>query len=339
LPRRAENAPAFAPAVAVVVVLVLCSACGRGGRRDADSAVVVSGNIEVTDAQLAFKIPGRLVERAADEGGRVEKGKLVARLDDAELVQELAARRADQAVTEAALAGLEAGSRPQEIASAEAALRSAEAERERARLEFKRQEELRATDAVSDREFEAAQAQVRVAEARVGEASERLALVREGPRRETIAQARARVEQAKAGVALAETRLANARIDAPFSGVVLEKHAEPGEFLAAGAPVLTIADLSHVWLRAYVNQTDLGRIKLGQTVEVRTDTFPDKTYTGRLAFISDEAEFTPKTVQTSKERVTLVFRIKIALENASGELKPGMAADATLQPAASTGMK
>ena len=145
---------------------------------------------------------------------------------------------------------------------------------------------------------------MRVAEARVGEASERVALVREGPRRETIAQARARVAQSRAGVSLAEVRLTNTRLEAPFSGIVLEKHAEPGEFVAAGAPVITIADISHVWLRAYVNQTDLGRIHIGQSVEVRTDTDRNKTYTGRLAFISSEAEFTPKTVRASRRNAS-----------------------------------
>jgi HlyD family secretion protein len=315
---------------------ILISACARGGRADGD-AIVVSGNIEVIDAQLAFKIPGRLVERAADEGDKITAGQLIARLDDVELTQQLDLRRAELAAAEAGLAELVAGSRPQEIAAAEATLRSAEAERDRAALEERRQRELHATNASSDRELETAQAQLRVAEAHANEARERLALVREGPRQEAIAQARARVAQAGAAVALAESQVGNARLIAPFSGVVIERHAEPGEFVSAGAPILTVADTSRVWLRAYVNQTDLGRIKRGQPVEVRTDSYPDKTYTGRLTFIADEAEFTPKTVQTAKERVTLVYRIKIDLDNASGELKPGMAADATIRPSAGAG--
>ena len=327
--RRSVTRFTFASALAV---WLLAAGCTRADR-SADGPILVSGNIEVTDARLAFKIPGRLIERTVDEGERVTAGQLVARLDASELEQLLALRKGERAAAQAQLAELEAGSRPQEIASAEAALRSAEAERERARLEFKRQQDLLATDAVSDREFEAAQAQLRVAEARSAEAKERLALVREGPRQETIAQARARVASAEASVALAETQLDNSRLEAPFAGVVLERHAGPGEFVATGAPIVTIADTSRVWLRAYVNQTDLGRIRLGQDVDVRTDTFPGKTYRGRLSFISSEAEFTPKTVQTQKERVKLVFRVKIDLENTAGELKPGMAADATITPA------
>lgn len=313
----------------VLATVFLAVGCERQ-EREGGGAIILSGNIEVIDAQLSFKIGGRLVERTVDEGDEVKSGQVIAKLDDAELRHQLDARRADLRATEAMLAELKAGSRVEEIATAEAALRSAEAQLNRAKLEFKRREELRASDSISVREFEIAQADLEVAQARVEEVSEQLSLVREGPRKETIDQASARVSQAQAAVALAESQLANTILSAPFDGVVLEKHAEPGEFRAAGGPVLTVADTSTVWMRAYINQTDLGRITLGQDVEVRTDSFPGKTYRGKLSFISSEAEFTPKSVQTTKERVTLVFRIKIELDNASGELKPGMAADATL---------
>jgi len=229
------------------------------------------------------------------------------------------------------LAELEAGSRPQEIAAVEAAQRSAEAERDRIRLDFARQRELRGKEAISDREFESAQAQLQVAEARVAEIAEQVKLLREGPRAETIAQARARVEQARAAGALAATRLENTRLLSPLTGVVLSHHVEPGEFVSAGTPVATVADTAQVWLRAYVNQTDLGRIRLGQKIDVRTDTFPDKSYAGTVAFIASEAEFTPKTVQTPKERVKLVFRVKIDVANPNDELKPGLPADAIIQ--------
>jgi HlyD family secretion protein len=263
----------------------------------------------------------------------VTANQLVARLDDAEQTQELALRRAELAGAEAALAELVSGSRPQEIASAEATLRSAEAERDRARLDFTRQQELLSRAAIANREFEAAQAQVKVADARVAEAAERLKLVREGPRTETIRQARARTDQARASVALAETRLENARLLSPLSGVVLSHNIEPGEFVAAGTPVVTVADTAHMWVRAYLNQTDLGRIRHGQKVAIRTDTFPNKTYEGTIGFISSEAEFTPKTVQTPKERVKLVFRIKVDVANPNDELKPGMPADVVISTA------
>ncbi|HEY0946490.1 MAG TPA: HlyD family efflux transporter periplasmic adaptor subunit [Opitutaceae bacterium] len=300
--------------------------CSRG-RGERDGNLTLSGNIEVTDAQLGFKVAGRVVERRVFEGDRVTAGQLIARLDDAEQKAEVALRRAELAGAEAALAELEAGSRPQEIAAAEASLASTEADRERATLEFARQRELLAKDAISQRDFETTQAQIKVADARVNEAGERLKLVREGPRVETIHQARARVEQARASLALAETRLANTELSSPLAGVVLSHDIEPGEFVSPGTPVITVADTAHVWVRVYLNQTDLGRVRHGQKVEVRTDTFPDKTYEGTIGFIASEAEFTPKTVQTQKERVKLVFRLKVDVANPDDEFKPGMPAD------------
>jgi HlyD family secretion protein len=231
------------------------------------------------------------------------------------------------------LAELEAGSRPQEVAAAEATLRSAEAERDRARLDFTRKQELFKHDAISSRDLETTQAQLKVAEARTAEIGERLKLVREGPRAETITQAKARVAQAAAALALAETRLENTKLTSPLAGVVLSHNIEPGEFVAAGTPIVTVADTAHLWVRAYISQTDLGRIQHGEKVAVRTDTFPGKSYDGTIGFIASEAEFTPKTVQTPKERVKLVFRIKVDLVNANDELKPGMPADVVI-PAA-----
>ena len=320
---RPDRSARFVLAAGIAALLLL-AACAGGNRSD---ALTLSGNLEVTDAQLGFKVSGRVVERTVSEGDRVQAGQLIARLDDAEQKDQLALRRAELAGAAAALAELEAGSRPQEIAAAAATLHSAEAERERARLDFARQQELRRKDAIADRELEAAQAQLQVAAARTAEAAERLKLVQEGPRTEDIAQARARLDQARAAVALAQTQLDNTRLTSPLTGVVLSHNIEPGEFVSPGTPVVTVADLAHVWVRAYIAQTDLGRIAHGQKVEVRTDTFPGKIYDGTIGFIASEAEFTPKTVQTAKERVKLVFRIKVDIANPRDELKPGMAAD------------
>jgi HlyD family secretion protein len=321
--------PASAACLAAALLLGACS--GRDG--SGPGSLTLSGNIEVNEAQLGFKVPGRVIERLVTEGDRVRSGQLVARLDGTEQQQQLALYRAELAGAEAAYAELQAGSRPQEIAAAEATLHSVEADRDRLRLDFARQKELRGKDAIADREFEASQAELNVAEARSAEAAERLKLVQAGPRIEEVSQGRARVDQARAAVALAETQVENTRLVSPLDGVVLSKDIEPGEYVSPGTPVVTVADIAHVWVRAYVNQTDLGRVRLGQKVAVHTDTFPDKTYEGTIGFIASEAEFTPKTVQTTKERVKLVFRIKIDLANPNDELKPGMPADAFI-PAA-----
>jgi HlyD family secretion protein len=328
---KSRNAPTSrsALAAALIALSLLAASCSGPGE---DGTIRVSGNIEVDDARLAFKVPGIVVERAVSEGGTVTQGQIVARLDDTEQVQQVEVQRAEVAAAAAVLADLEAGSRPQEIESAKATVESTAAEARRAALEFERQRELRESRTISAREFEVAEAALAVAQARAAEATERLKLIVEGPRVETINQARARLEQARAALALAERRLEFTKLVSPLTGVVLSKNIEPGEYVAPGTAVITVADTSKVWLRAFVNETDLGKIHLGQPVEVSADSFPGKIYRGTLAFIASEAEFTPKTVQTNKERVKLVFRVKIDLENEHGELKPGMPADAVIKP-------
>jgi HlyD family secretion protein len=163
-------------------------------------------------------------------------------------------------------------------------------------------------------------------------ARERLELLRAGPREDALAAAEADVEQARAALAAARTRLAEARLTSPIDGLVLHKHMEVGETVNPGVPVLTLVDPSDMWLRAYVPETDLGRVKVGQAAAVSVDAFPGRTFPGTVTEIASQAEFTPKNVQTRKERVNLVFRIKIAVQNADGTLKPGLPADAELRP-------
>ncbi|NLH74467.1 MAG: HlyD family efflux transporter periplasmic adaptor subunit [Verrucomicrobia bacterium] len=299
-------------------------------------AVRVSGNIEVTEVELSFKVAGRLVRRAVSEGDLVRDGELVAQLDPTEFEQEAALRRAEVSVARAMLAELEAGARPQEIAQAEAALELAKAEEEKWRLEHSRQRELHRQGVTTDREYELAEAAWKSAAAKVREASERLALLVQGPRQEQIDQARARLEQAQHGLALAETRLREATLVSPLSGIVLSENVQSGEYVLPGTGVVTVGDLSRPWLRAYINETDLGRVKLGQRVIVTTDTWPNKAYEGRVTFISSVAEFTPRNVQTHEERVKLVYRIKVGLANPRLELKPGMPADGIIDTSGPT---
>ena len=320
----------------IVLLVIVAAAAGMAVKHfsnpsDSDSSrVSVSGNIEVIDAEVSFKIAGRVEAREVTEGETVKTGQVVARLEKSDLAQEVALRRADVQYARAVLAELEAGTRPEEIAQAAAALELAKAEAERARLEFVRQQELRKQAVATDREFEVADTSFKTSQAKVREADERLKLLKKGPRQEAIDQARARLEQAKQALLLAETRLGYAVIVSPLTGLVLSKNIEPGEYVAPGTPVVTVGDLEHPWLRAYINETDLGRVKVGQRVTVTTDTYPDRKYEGEVTFISSQAEFTPKNVQTKKERVKLVYRIKIEIPNPRRELKPGMPADAEI---------
>ncbi len=299
--------------------------------KKSSGVIRVSGNIEATTVELSFKIPGRVLERPLDEGETVRAGQLVARLDSEDLRHEVAARRAEVDAAKAALAELEAGYRKEEIAQADAALRRIEADARRIKTDFARQQALYRREVISRREFDASRASYEESLASVREAKERLAMLRKGPRIEDIDQARARLRDAEAILDLAKTRLAYATLVSSVSGLVLSKNIEPGEQVAAGTPVVTVGMLDEVWVRAYISETDLGRVKVGQKAWVTTDTYPGRKYPGYISFISSEAEFTPKNVQTEKERVKLVYRIKIVISNPNMELKPGMPADGEIQ--------
>ncbi|HEY9723249.1 MAG TPA: efflux RND transporter periplasmic adaptor subunit [Oscillatoriaceae cyanobacterium] len=294
-------------------------------------ALQVSGTIETTTADVGFVEGGRVLARPVDEGQTVHKGQLLATLDTATLQDQLAARQADVAMAQASLADAQAGARPKEIDAADAALAQAQALAADAADRYERNERLYREGAVSAQDHEAARQADVAAQAAVNGAAARLKLLQEGSRPQQIAEARAREQQAEAALALTRTQLAQARVVAPMDGVVLAKHVEPGEVVAPGAPAVTIARLDDVYLRAYVPETDLGRVKLGQTVDVTSDTFPSKAYAGRVSFISDQAEFTPRTVETRQERVKLVYRVRIDVANPRFELKPGMPADATIR--------
>lgn len=310
-----------------------------------DNTLSLSGNIEVTDVRLGFKIPGMLESRLVEEGDHVDKGQLIARLEDSD--QRLALRQAQANLEYAGsvLKDLEAGSRDQEIAGSRSELNRAKAGLGTARVQFQqarsdrdRFKGLYDQGSISLREYEVYNTQYKIAlnarkqaQSSLETARQHVSLVEEGVRPERLDQARSRLKIAREGLRQAELHLEYTRLYFPSDGVVLSTSAHPGEYLIPGSPVITAADLSRPWLRAYVNETDLGRIKLNQPAEVMTDTYPDKTYTGRISFISSEAEFTPKSVQTHRERVKLMYRIKIMLENPKGELKPGMPADALIK--------
>lgn len=316
--------------VSAVVLAVVTGLYLRSRPVPDSGSLRVSGNIEMTDAEVSFKIPGRVSERLVSEGETVRIGQLVARLDAGELGQEVALRSAEVRAAAAALAELETGSRPEEIAQAEAVVRRTQADVARARADFRRLKTLYEQENVSVQDYDAARTVVAVTEAKLREAQEQLRLVKKGPRIEKIDRARAQLQQAKEALALAETRFSYSILASPLTGLVLSHNIEPGEYVAAGTPIVTVGDVEHVWLRAYVDETDLGRVKVGQAAKVTIDTYPNKVYEGRVSFIASQAEFTPKSVQTKKERVKLVYRIKVTIANPEMELKAGMPADARI---------
>ncbi len=187
---------------------------------------------------------------------------------------------------------------------------------------------------MSDEQFDMTLAAQRMGSDRYAEAQKRYQLIKQGPRKEDIAQGKAVMEQAKAALQAAEVKLSYATVVSPLTGMVLSKNVEEGEFVAAGTPLVTVADLQNIWLRAYIDERDIGKvaIQLGCKAEISTDAYPGKVYKGHVGFIASEQEFTPKTVQTTRERVKFVYRVKIYLdENPNQQLKPGMPADAKLK--------
>lgn len=303
--------------------------------RDADGGpglLTASGTIEATDADLGFQLPGRVQSIAVREGDPAPGGQELARLDTRELEASQAVAAAQVTAAEARLSELQRGSRPQELAGAEAAVRSAEQRADEARRNAERARTLYDGGAISRQAMDQASTAVEVAVAAAEQATEQLALVREGPRVETINAQRAAVEQARANLARTEAALTHAVITAPFSGIVTQRHREPGEAVQAGAPVLTLLDLNDRWVRIYIREDQIGLVQLGLAADIVSDTYADRTYEGEVVFIGSEAEFTPRNVQTAEERIKLVYPVKVRITgDADFELKPGVPADVTLR--------
>jgi HlyD family secretion protein len=296
----------------------------------ADTTLRISGNIEAHESAVSFKVPGRIVELPVQEGQAVAQGDLLARLDDDDYRQQVNLDEAAVRTREAELKLALAGSRTQEIRAAKQTLVDAQADLELKRAEFRRRRALLADQGVSREDVDNAATQLKRALATYERVKQTYDQIAEGTRKEEIAVRRANLQLAREALQMSRLKLSYTVLTAPVPGVVVVRQAELGEVMSPGTPVVTIADVDRLWLRGYLNETDLGRVRWGQPATVRTDTYPDKTYHGRVSFISPQAEFTPKSVETYKERVTLVYRTKIDLDNPNHELKPGMPAEAVI---------
>jgi len=314
-------------AVLVVIVAGLLFYFFTRDKKEGNDFIKISGNIETTEVDVGFKIPGRIVSRFFEEGDWVDQGKVLGKLDDEDLRNRLEVARATLMSAQARLSKLLAGSRPEEIREAEAAVNQAKSDLENKRAHYERMKPLFERGVIPRDSLDNAEAAFKIAKAAFERAMETYLLVKEGPRKEDIDDARAQVEQTQATVKLNETQLSYTTLYSPISGVVLVKSGEIGEVVNPGTSIVTLADIENVWLKAYIPETDLSKIKWGQEVLVTTDLRPKKEYKGKISFISSQAEFTPKSIQTEKERVTLVYRIKVDIPNRDRELKPGMPAD------------
>lgn len=319
------------PRIALLVPAALAlgiAACGG----DAASGIEASGTVEATEADLGFQAGGRIAAILVREGDRVDSGAVLARLD----VRDLDARRsqaeAQLVAQRARLRELERGARPEELAQAEAAARAAEQQRVEAERVAQRSRNLFRGEVLSREQLDQAETALEVATERARQTAEQLRLVREGPRAEQIAAQRATVLAAEAAVAQADAALAYAEVRAPWAGIVTRRHREPGETVGPGLPVVTLMDPADRWVRIYVREDRIGRVALDQEAVIRTDSYADSTFRGRVRFVASEAEFTPRNVQTAEERLKLVYAVKIAIAGDPGlGLKPGMPADVVLR--------
>jgi len=301
--------------------------CRNNGKQ---SEISASGTIEAVEVSVASKTSGQVVKMAVDEGARIEVGDLLAVIDSASLEIQLRQAEAGVKLTAAQLQLLLKGARIEDIRQAEEALRQAEASLKLAEVEQSRITDLFAKQSATAQQKDNAETRFTVARAQYEGASQALQKWRQLARPEEIKQAYARLEQAEASRDLLKKTIADSTITSPTSGIVTHRATEQGEFVVPGTILLTIADLAEVRLEIFVPETDLGKVRLGQPAEVMIDSHPDRVFEGRVIFISPEAEFTPKNIQTKEERVKLVYRIKIKVPNPENILKPGMPADAVI---------
>jgi len=298
-----------------------------------DASVIASGTVDATEVSISFRTPGILRLRPVDEGSVVKAGQVLAELDTREGSARLRQAQAAETAALARLRDLEQGYRPQEIAEAQAQVQLARANLANLQDEAKRSEDLFRTGAVSRQRRDKDETAAAVAQEQHRAAAERLKLLQAGFRKETVAAARAQVAEAQAVVETVGVALEDLQARSTTDGTVTRKHAEVGETLASGRPVVTVTDLSQPWVRVYIPENQIGKIRLGAPARIRIDTYPDREFTGRVSYVSSQAEFTPKNVQTQEERVKLVFAVNVAAENPDGTLKPGMPADVTIDTA------
>ncbi|WP_414041887.1 efflux RND transporter periplasmic adaptor subunit [Acidithiobacillus sp. M4-SHS-6] len=286
--------------------------------------LTVYGNIDIRQIQAAFNDSGRLRDLRVQEGDRVSKGQLLAEMDPVRFQDVVDRDAARVAAQEQVLARLLAGSRPEEIAEARAETVAAEASLSNAEITWKRQQLLAAEQYVPRQNLDNAAAALKRARANLDHAQQALSLAVRGPRKQDIAAARQQLQADRAALSLAQRELADTRLYAPDTGVVQDRILEPGDMASPQTPVFTLALDNPVWVRAYLPEKALGKVRLGMKASIYSDSFPNKTFSGWVGFISPTAEFTPKTVQTTELRTELVYRMRVYACNPEHQLRLGM---------------
>jgi HlyD family secretion protein len=325
-----------------LLILVLLIAAGAAGglwwwythRQETPTELILYGNVDLRQVQLAFNNSERIAVVKYQEGDRVEAGEVVACLDTSRLEPQVAQAEAQVAAQRHVVERLRHGSRPEEIAQARANVAAAKADVVNARLQYQRLKKLsvvRLRDqsevrAVSQEELDNAKAALDVAQAKLAVNQKALDLVILGPRKEDIAQAEAQLRANEAQLAFLRQQLKDATLRAPTRAIIRSRLLEPGEMASPQRPVYSLAILDPKWVRAYVGERDLGKIREGMKAYAAVDSFPGRRFEGWIGFISPVAEFTPKTVQTEELRTSLVYEVRVFVRDPTDELRLGMPA-------------
>ncbi|MGB9025886.1 MAG: secretion protein HlyD [Rhodomicrobium sp.] len=326
-----------------ILLLALLVAGGAGGywwyflRKPAGGPLVLQGNVEVRQVNLGFKVSGRIEKLNVDEGDVVRTGQTIASLEKVYFDDSLAQARAQRDQMAANYEKLRTGNRPEEIAEARALVAEREATLTNARVTLKRAQTLLTSPAGSQKAFDDAQAAERQADAQLNSAREALRLQEAGFRKEDIALGKGQLDERVAAAETAGRNLVDADLIAPSNGTVLSRVREVGAIVAAGETVYVLSLTTPIWVRTYVSEPDLGRVRPGMEVQVKTDTPGAKTFAGRIGFISTAAEFTPKTVETTELRTSLVYRLRIVVDDDTGFLRQGMPVTVITEPPAKEG--
>jgi len=321
----------------VALLLVTGAAAGwlwwRDNHKEAKRELVLYGNIDLRQVQLAFNNSERIAAVLVQEGDRVKQGQVLARLDTRRLEPQFAQSAAQAAAQRQVVARLRNGSRPEEIAQARANVESAKADLVNAQRQYERLKsaaEASAGRAVRQQDLDAAQATLQVAEAKLAVSQKSLDLAVLGPRQEDIAENDARLRANEAQAALLQQQLADSQLVAPIDAVVRTRLMEPGEMATPQSPVFSLAITDPKWVRAYISEPDLGRIRSGMAASVAVDSFTKRRFDGWIGFISPVAEFTPKAVQTEELRTSLVYEVRVFVKDPNDELRLGMPASVYL---------
>ena len=314
-----------------VIVIIIAAAGGfliwkQSKKETSDDKLILYGNVDIREVNLAFKVTERINQMLVEEGDKVEKNQLLAKLETVKLQADVSSKTAQVEAQSQVVARLEAGSRPEEIAKARAEYEAAKVNAENTAVTNKRFQALRDMDAESAQKADDTKAAAQMAASESEAARQTLDLAVKGPRAEDIAVAKATLKYYAAELEIAKQNLADANLYAPSPGIIQTRILQPGDMASAQVPAYILALTDPVWVRTYISETDLGKIHEGMPAKISTDSFPGKTYDGWVGYISPTSEFTPKSVETTDVRTNLVYQIRVYINNPENQLRLGMPA-------------